>query len=176
MPSWLRKVKSRVRSFSVAAAALPLAHVTEIAARTRAAHTGRTVGMAEVAAVRDMVTAFSAMDERHGGAHGRTALVQYLRDDIATLCRARHRTEEVRAQMLSAAGRAGLDLTRVQWTVSSHSGGGGHCIRIGALDGHILIGDTKNPDRTPHIFTPTELRAFLLGVRDGEFDHLVQPS
>ncbi|MEU9337179.1 DUF397 domain-containing protein [Streptomyces sp. NPDC048290] len=69
---------------------------------------------------------------------------------------------------------AGLDLTQVQWTVSSHSGGGGDCVRVGAIDGHILIGDTKNPDRAPHVFTPSELRAFLNGVRDGEFDHLIQ--
>ncbi|GLF95214.1 hypothetical protein [Streptomyces yaizuensis] len=110
MPLWSNEIDRRsllsTSAYSVAAAALPLTHVTEIAQRTRAAHTGRTVGMPEVAAVRDMVTAFSAMDERHGGAHGRTALAQYLRDDIATLCRARFRTQDVRAQMLSAASRA----------------------------------------------------------------------
>ncbi|MCM2393168.1 DUF397 domain-containing protein [Streptomyces albipurpureus] len=68
---------------------------------------------------------------------------------------------------------ADLDLTQVEWTVSTHSGGGGDCVRIGTLDGHILIGDTKNPERTPHIFTPAELQAFILGARDGEFDHLL---
>lgn len=84
-------------AYSVAAAALPLEHVSEIAARTTAAaRTGLTVGMAEVAAVRDMVTVFTEMDERHGGQHGRTALIQYLRDDVAALCRGRFRTEQVR--------------------------------------------------------------------------------
>ncbi len=34
--------------------------------------------MTEVAAVRDMIHAFSEMDERHGGHHGRSALVTYL--------------------------------------------------------------------------------------------------
>ncbi|OEJ29995.1 hypothetical protein [Streptomyces subrutilus] len=92
-------------AYSVAAAALPLTYVQEIAARTAAARTGHTVSMAEVAAVRDMISAFSEMDERHGGQHGRSALVTYLRDDVAPLCRARFRTDEVRQQMLSAASR-----------------------------------------------------------------------
>jgi hypothetical protein len=94
-------------AYSVAAAALPLQQVHEIATRTTAAaHGGLTVGMAEVTAVRDMVTAFTAMDERHGGQHGRTAWIQYLRDDVAPLCRARFRTEQARRQLLSAAARA----------------------------------------------------------------------
>jgi len=92
-------------AYSVAAAALPLSYVQEIAARTAAAHTGCTVGMADVAAVRDMVRVFSEMDECHGGQHGRGALVAYLRDDVAPLCRGRFRTEEIRRQMLSAASR-----------------------------------------------------------------------
>ncbi|MFD5268819.1 hypothetical protein [Streptomyces sp. NPDC058335] len=109
MPMWRYELDRRrfltASAYSVAAAALPLTHVHEIAARTAAAHTGHTVGMAEVAAVRDMIRAFSEMDERHGGQHGRSALVTYLRDDVAPLCRARFHTEEVRRQMLSAASR-----------------------------------------------------------------------
>ncbi|MCZ1007892.1 hypothetical protein O1L68_15335 [Streptomyces lydicus] len=92
-------------AYSVAVAALPLTHVQEIADRTTAARSGHVVGMAEVTAVRDMVRAFSEMDERHGGQHGRSALVQYLRDDVAPLCRGRFRTGEIRRHMLSAASR-----------------------------------------------------------------------
>ncbi|HEY9327234.1 MAG TPA: hypothetical protein VIS09_03160 [Streptomyces sp.] len=109
LPMWRYELDRRrfltTSAYSVAAAALPLHHVQDIAARTAAARTGHTVGMAEVAAVRDMVNAFSEMDERHGGHHGRSALVTYLRDDVAPLCRARFRTDEVRQQMLSAASR-----------------------------------------------------------------------
>jgi hypothetical protein len=93
-------------AYSVAAAALPLTQLHEIAARTFVARTGHTVGMPEVHAVRDMVAAFTELDERHGGHHGRSALVTYLRDDIAPLCRARFRTDEARRHMLSAASRA----------------------------------------------------------------------
>ncbi|WP_164764571.1 hypothetical protein [Streptomyces lydicus] len=104
LPMWRYELDRRhfltTSAYSVAAAALPLTHVSEVAARTAAA---RTVGMAEVSAVRDMISAFSELDERHGGQHGRSALVTYLRDDVAPLCRARFRTDEIRQQMLSAA-------------------------------------------------------------------------
>ncbi|WP_199550164.1 hypothetical protein [Streptomyces sp. N35] len=109
LPMWRHELDRRrfltTSAYSVAAAALPLSHIREIAARTEAARTGHVVGMAEVDAVRDMIRAFSEMDERHGGQHGRSALVTYLRDDVAPLCRARFRTDEARQQMLSAASR-----------------------------------------------------------------------
>ncbi|WP_049564955.1 DUF397 domain-containing protein [Streptomyces sp. SBT349] len=66
-----------------------------------------------------------------------------------------------------------LDLSSVEWHISSHSGGGGNCVRLATLDGLVLIGDSKNPDRPPHVFTQSEIGAFILGVRDGEFDHLL---
>ncbi|GGS25937.1 hypothetical protein Snoj_04480 [Streptomyces nojiriensis] len=109
IPMWRYELDRRrfitTSAYSVAAAALPLSYVSDIAARTAAARTGQTIGMAEVAAVRDMITAFSEMDERHGGQHGRSALVTYLRDDVAPLCRGRFRSDEVRRHMLSAASR-----------------------------------------------------------------------
>lgn len=90
----------------MAAAALPLSYVQEIADRVNACRTGHTTGMADVEAVRDMVRVFTEMDERHGGQHGRSALVTFLRDDVAPLCRSGcFRTEEIRRQMLSAASR-----------------------------------------------------------------------
>jgi hypothetical protein len=88
----------------VAAAALPLAHVQKIADRTAADRTVHIVGMAEVNVVRDMISAFTEIDERHGGQHGRP-LLAYLRDDVAVLCRGSFRTDEVRRQMLLAASR-----------------------------------------------------------------------
>ncbi|MFM9615417.1 DUF397 domain-containing protein [Streptomyces niveiscabiei] len=43
-----------------------------------------------------------------------------------------------------------FDLSAVEWVVSSHSGGGGDCVRVGTQDGFVLVGDSKNPDRLPH--------------------------
>lgn len=90
-------------AYSVAAAVLPLAAVQENAARTRAALSGGVSGRGEVEAVRDMVRMFTLMDEKHGGQHGRSALVQYLMTDVSALCRGRFRTTEDHADMLSAA-------------------------------------------------------------------------
>ena len=89
-------------AYSVAAAALPLgaAQAIEYEARARSP---RRAGRAEIEAVRDMTRMFTAIDERHGGQHGRTAVVQYLREDVATLCRATFPSEREQQEMLSAA-------------------------------------------------------------------------
>ncbi|WP_228718563.1 hypothetical protein [Kitasatospora acidiphila] len=90
-------------AYSAAACLLPLGVVEEMGHRTSTALRGGFAGMPEVEAVRDMIGMFMIMDERHGGQHGRSALVQYLMSDVAGLCRGRFRTEQVRAEMLSAA-------------------------------------------------------------------------
>lgn len=88
-------------AYSVAAAALPLGaeQAAEYQQRAAVGHAGR----AEIDAVRDMTAMYTAIDERHGGQHGRSAVVQYLTSDVARLCRARFVTDEDRADMLSAA-------------------------------------------------------------------------
>ncbi|WP_327411256.1 DUF397 domain-containing protein (plasmid) [Streptomyces sp. NBC_01281] len=63
-----------------------------------------------------------------------------------------------------------LDLSAVHWVVSTYSGGGGDCVRIGVQDGIVLVGDSKNPERLPLVLTPSEAAAFLHGVKEGEFD------
>jgi tetratricopeptide (TPR) repeat protein len=88
-------------AYSVAAAALPLG--IEQAAEYRArAHTTRA-GRAELDAVRDMTELFVRIDERHGGQHGRAAVVQYLATDIARLGRARFGSGADQAEMLNLA-------------------------------------------------------------------------
>lgn len=90
-------------TYSAAAAALPLATLSTYQARAAAVQNNSTAGRAEIEAVHDMTAMFTAIDERHGGQHGRTAVVQYLTTDVASLCRARWATAEQRRQMLSAA-------------------------------------------------------------------------
>ncbi|MGW2324727.1 hypothetical protein ACWC5C_03050 [Streptomyces sp. NPDC001700] len=107
MPIWRGDLGRRSllsgAAYSVAAAVLPLEHVTDIASRAAKARTGAVVGHADVRAVRDMVAMFAVMDERHGGQHGRSALVQYLMSDVAALCRGRFSSEDDHRHMLSAA-------------------------------------------------------------------------
>lgn len=88
--------------YSVAAAALPLGLDQALEYRARAA-SGNRAGRAELDAVRDMTEMFTAVDERHGGQHGRSAVVQYMRSDVADLCRATFATEDEHREALSLA-------------------------------------------------------------------------
>lgn len=89
-------------AYSVAAL-LPLTHAHDYTARLTSVRRGGAAGDAEIAAVRDMTRLLTAVDERHGGQHGRSAVVQYLTTDVDQLCRASWRTTDQHKEMLSAA-------------------------------------------------------------------------
>lgn len=88
-------------AYSVAAAALPLGAAQAAEYQQRA--TSYRAGRAEIDAVREMTEMYTRIDERHGGQHGRAAVVQYLTADVARLCRARFANENDKAAMLSSA-------------------------------------------------------------------------
>jgi tetratricopeptide (TPR) repeat protein len=88
-------------AYSVAAAALPLGAEQAIEYQQRAGT--HRAGRAEIDAVRDMTEMYTRIDERHGGQHGRSAVVQYLTSDVAKLCRAGFRTEDDQRAMLTSA-------------------------------------------------------------------------
>lgn len=92
-------------AYSVAAAALPLgaAQAADAQHRAQRAGTGRHVGHTDLDTVREMIRAFAAIDERQGGQHGRTAVIEYLRSDVAEMCRGRFATPALRAEALTAA-------------------------------------------------------------------------
>jgi hypothetical protein len=60
----------------------------------------------------------------------------------------------------------------LRWRKSSFSGNGGaSCVEVADRDGMILVRDTKDHGKGPiHRYTPDEWRAFVAGVRNGEFD------
>jgi hypothetical protein len=60
----------------------------------------------------------------------------------------------------------------LRWRKSSFSGNGGaSCVEVADHDGMILVRDTKDHGRGPvHRYTPDWWRAFVAGVRNGEFD------
>ncbi|MGH3589023.1 MAG: DUF397 domain-containing protein [Pseudonocardia sp.] len=65
-----------------------------------------------------------------------------------------------------------IDTTGVTWRTSSYSNGAGECVEVADLPagGH-LVRDTKDHGHGPILqFTESEWRAFLLGVKRGEFD------
>ncbi|WP_330249658.1 helix-turn-helix domain-containing protein [Nocardia sp. NBC_00565] len=64
----------------------------------------RHVGQADVAAVRDVMVLFSQIDQRLGGGHGRTAVVQYLTNEVTSYLKGSFASEAVRHEMFAAAG------------------------------------------------------------------------
>lgn len=61
----------------------------------------------------------------------------------------------------------------IKWQKSSFSGGGGEqCVEAALHNGDIVMRESDEPDLV--ITTSREkLAAFILGVKAGEFDHLV---
>ncbi|MEU7181393.1 MULTISPECIES: Tat pathway signal protein [Streptomyces] len=92
--------------YSVAALALPREQWWQAMAKPPQSTPSRQqhVGRADVTMVEELTVAFSRMDQQRGGGHGRKAVVQYLRSDVASLLRGKFPNEQVRGDMFSAAG------------------------------------------------------------------------
>jgi predicted secreted Zn-dependent protease len=58
---------------------------------------------------------------------------------------------------------------RVLWRKSAASGGG-NCVEVGFTEEVVLIRNSKAPSGPVVSFSRSEWVAFLVGVRDGEFD------
>lgn len=92
-------------TYSAAASAVPLTLAVS-GGRVEAASTGRIVGAAEVEDIRDITGAMVRIDERSGGFAGRTAVAEFLATDVATYCRSRFASDDIRRQMYGAAAEA----------------------------------------------------------------------
>lgn len=75
-------------------------------ARSRTPTTGRRVGTLEINAVREMTEFFSRRDQRQGGMDGRTALHQYIYDDVTSYLGGRFASDETRSRFHAAAAEA----------------------------------------------------------------------
>ncbi|GAA4516590.1 DUF397 domain-containing protein [Nonomuraea ferruginea] len=64
-----------------------------------------------------------------------------------------------------------LNLEAAEWRKATASGDVGQCVEVATnLPGVVAVRDSKNPQGPALIFTPGEWKAFVGGVRDGEFD------
>jgi hypothetical protein len=62
---------------------------------------------------------------------------------------------------------------RLAWRVSSHSGSDNACVAVAlAPDGEVVIHNTNRPHLGTLPFTAAEWRAFVAGIKDGEFDRI----
>jgi hypothetical protein len=56
------------------------------------------------------------------------------------------------------------------WRKSTRSGGQGNCVEVAATPTAVGVRDSKDPTGPLLVFTRTEWRAFVAGVKTGEFD------
>ncbi|GAA4516601.1 DUF397 domain-containing protein [Nonomuraea ferruginea] len=64
-----------------------------------------------------------------------------------------------------------MNLEKAEWRKATASGDNGQCVEVATnLPGIVAVRDSKNPQGPALIFTPGEWKAFVGGVRDGEFD------
>ncbi|HYN96914.1 MAG TPA: DUF397 domain-containing protein [Pilimelia sp.] len=66
-------------------------------------------------------------------------------------------------------------LPPVTWHKSGRSNPSGNCVEIARLPGGtaLAVRNSRDPDGPALIYTPDEIAAFVLGARDGDFDHLI---
>ncbi|MEW2219530.1 Tat pathway signal protein [Streptomyces sp. NPDC006990] len=96
-------------AYSVGGLALPQQQWWDAApgnARSRIPTTGRRVGASEINAVREVTEFFSRRDQRQGGIDGRTALHQYIYDDVASYLGGTFASDETRNRFLATAAEA----------------------------------------------------------------------
>ncbi|MGW7573237.1 DUF397 domain-containing protein [Streptomyces sp. NPDC054765] len=64
-------------------------------------------------------------------------------------------------------------MTTYDWQKSSYSAQGSNCLYVAAPDGQtIKLRESDDPDFILTT-TPANLKAFILGVKAGEFDHFI---
>ena len=66
----------------------------------------------------------------------------------------------------------GSMLRGLAWRKAQSSVGNGACIELAPHNGMVVMRDSKDPDGPVLMYTSTELQAFLLGAKAGEFDDL----
>ncbi|MBO3745703.1 DUF397 domain-containing protein [Streptosporangiaceae bacterium NEAU-GS5] len=66
------------------------------------------------------------------------------------------------------------ELIGVAWRKSVYSNSQGNCVELAKLpDGGVAVRNSRFPGGPALIYTRDEIKALILGVKDGEFDGLV---
>jgi len=72
-------------------------------------------------------------------------------------------------------GATTSDLRSLLWLKSRRSNPSGNCVEVAELpDGAgVAVRNSRDPEGPALIYTSAEITAFILGAKDGDFDHLI---
>ncbi|MPZ67410.1 MAG: DUF397 domain-containing protein [Pseudonocardiaceae bacterium] len=71
-------------------------------------------------------------------------------------------------------GMPAAQLAGAAWRKSNRSGAQGNCVEIAPLGaGEVAVRNSRYPDGPALIYTSAEMAAFVAGIKDGEFDHVI---
>lgn len=153
-------------TYSVASLALPSGAWWERMgqrSRSRPAAGGHLVGRVDVEAVREMVSLFSRADQRRGGGHARSAVVQYLTSDVARYLRGTYVDDDVRRAMLSATSELAYLSGWMAYDDGQHA-----TAQAGFTVALQLAAEAEDPALAAHILRAMAHQAIDLGhVREG---------
>ncbi|MGL5866737.1 MAG: DUF397 domain-containing protein [Dermatophilaceae bacterium] len=78
--------------------------------------------------------------------------------------------------VIESNGMPAAELGNLAWRKSRHSGAnGGQCVEVAATKlGNVALRHSRDPEGPALVYSQDEFRALLQGVRDGEFDSMVQ--
>ncbi|MEV4435834.1 DUF397 domain-containing protein [Streptomyces sp. NPDC049555] len=72
-------------------------------------------------------------------------------------------------------GMAASDIQDVVWRKSRYSNSQGSCVEFAKLPGGgVAVRNSRHPDGPALVYTPAEIEAMVLGIKDGEFDYLLR--
>jgi Domain of unknown function (DUF397) len=85
------------------------------------------------------------------------------------------RFERQKEQMDIYSGMPATDLPPVRWQKSRWSNANGNCVEMAKLasDAGIAVRNSRDPNGPVLVYTMDEIVAFVLGAKDGDFDHLL---
>ncbi|GIJ38900.1 tetratricopeptide repeat protein [Micromonospora andamanensis] len=128
--------------------------------RVRGAAGGRTVSRGDVDAVHDMMSLFSRVDQRRGGGHARSAVVQYLSSDVASFLCGRYADDILRRDMFTAASELSYLAGWMAFDNGEHNVAQ-HYFNIAVK----LAAEADNPAMAGHVLRAMAHQAIDLGHR-----------
>ncbi|MFF2539554.1 DUF397 domain-containing protein [Streptomyces cyaneofuscatus] len=71
-------------------------------------------------------------------------------------------------------GVVASEVEGARWVKAQSSQGDGNCVELAKLDSGVAIRNSRFPSSGALLYTPEEVRRFIVATKRGEFDHLIE--